>query len=281
MLTGSELLRSLQNRLKLNDLWSRRPSVLDTPVERPVFVTGSARSGTSITHELLDCDPAVRAPLLWEMLHPVERSEGTGSPGRAQTADRAYRFWHQLQPEYESMHFNAGSLPNECIYIFLVSFLSDQFAGCHHIPSYSAHLSSADHRSIYREHRRVLQTLEPGSESARWVLKAPSHLSMLRSLFSVYPDARVVITHRDPVQCLSSALSLMGTLQWMRSEHVDLEPLVREMPAQQADLWQDVQSARSSGELPDSQFIDVRYCDLVADPAFAIGRNYRELEWEY
>ena len=281
VLTGSELLRSLQNRLKLTDLWSRKPSVLDTPVDRPVFVTGSARSGTSITHELLSCDPAVRAPLLWEMLHPVECSEKTGSAAGAETSDRAYRFWHQLQPEYETMHVNAGFLPNECIYIFMTSFLSDQFGGCHHTPSYDAHLRSVDHRTIYREHRRILQTLEPGPEPARWVLKAPSHLGMLRSLFSIYPDARVVITHRDPIQCLSSALSLMGTLQWMRSEHVDLEPLVRDMPADQAGLWQDVASARSSGELPDSQFIDVLYSDLVADPAETIGRIYRELEWDY
>ena len=118
------------------------------------------------------------------MLHPTEACEGRDL---SDVGHRTMQFWHQLQPEYETMHFNSDRLPNECLYIFMQNFVSGQFGGCHHVPSYDAHMQSLDQRFVYEEHRRILQTLEPGPRSARWVLKAPSHLPLLRFLFSVYP----------------------------------------------------------------------------------------------
>ena len=277
IVSGMEILRTLRNRLLLTELWKRRPEILETPVEAPVFVVGSARSGTSITHELFDRDSANRTPLLWEMLHPAEAGEGADLSA---VGDRSMLFWHQLQPEYETMHANSGFLPNECIYIFMHSFLSDQFAGCHVVPSYSRHLHGVDKRMVYEEHRRILQTLEPGPDSARWILKAPSHLSQLRSLFAVYPDARIVLTHRDPLQFLGSNLNLLGTLKWMRSNEVDLARWIEILPKGQAALWRDVIDARACGELPDDQFVDVRYADLMADPAATLAAVYEALGWD-
>jgi hypothetical protein len=275
IVTGTEILRSLQNRLRMTDLWKREPERLETPIEAPVFVVGSARSGTSITHELLACDPGNRVPLLWEMLQPFEASTGQN---RLEVADRTMRFWHQLQPEYETMHFNAGDLPNECIYLFMQNFVSDQFMGCHEVPSYAAHLQALDQTFVYREHKRLLQSLESGTRGPRWILKAPSHLPLLRFLFRVYPDARIILTHRDPTRTLASGLSLLGTLKWMRCERVDLTPMVGAMAAGQAFIWQDVIDARQSGELPDAQFTDVLYDDLMHDPGATIGRVYEALD---
>ena len=279
LVTATELLWSLQNRLKLTDLWRRRPEVLETPIEQPVFVTGSARSGTSITHELFGCDPAVRAPLLWEMLHPAERcEEGPDSPA-AEAGGLCYEFWHQLQPEYETMHVNAGDLPNECIHIFMLNFLSDQLGGPHQIRSFDAYMRKTDPHIVYAEHRRVLQTLEPGTKSARWVLKAPSHLFMLRALFDVYPDARVVVTHRDPITCIASTVSLLGTIKAMRADDVDLEPTAKGTLEGQVWQWEQFMEARECGALPDDQFVDVRYADLVSDPANTLEAVYAELGW--
>ncbi|MBW2362670.1 MAG: sulfotransferase [Deltaproteobacteria bacterium] len=277
ILAGTELLRSLCNRLRVTELWRRRPEILGTPIDAPVFIVGAARSGTSITHELFARDPASRVPLLWEMLHPAEACEG---PDLSEVADHTMQFWHQLQPEYRAMHFNSGRLANECLHIFMQNFVSDQFGGCHQVPTYEAHLQALDQRFVYAEHRRILQTLEPGSRSARWVLKAPSHLPRLRFLFSVYPDARIVWTHRDPQKTLASGLSLLGTLKWMRCAEVDLSPWIAALPAGQAWLFQDVIEAREKGELPDAQFIDVRYADLMRDPATTIADIYARLGWD-
>ena len=160
-------------------------------------MVGAPRTGTSILHELLACDPETRAPAMWEMLHPVESLAGADA---LPVADATVQLWHDLQPEYETMHANSGALPNECIFITMNEFLSDQWSGCHVVPTYDAHLRRADHRDAYRFHRKVLQTLQQRARGRRWVLKAPSHLGQLRALFAVYPEARIVHIHRDPLE---------------------------------------------------------------------------------
>src|SRR5262249_50101323 len=136
--------------------------------------------------------------------------------------DATHAFWADIQPQYDAMHHNAGDLPNECIFATAHEFLSDHWSGCHAAPSYAMHLVTSDHTDAYRYHRRILQTLQGDADATRWVLKAPSHLSTLRTLFAVYPDAHVVHIHRDPLSCVPSTLSLMGTLKWMRCNTVDL-----------------------------------------------------------
>ncbi len=276
LLARAELLRSLRNRLQLAELWRRRPEILEAPLDPPVFVVGSPRTGTSILQELLACDPACRPPAMWEMLHPAE---SLGAGGALPVADATVRFWHDLQPEYETMHGNSGALPNECIFITMNEFLSDQWSGCHVVPSYDAHLRRADHRGAYRFHRRFLLTLQQRARGERWVLKAPSHLAQLGALFDVYPEARVVHIHRDPLKTLPSALSLMGTLKWMRCEEVDLAPAIRGLPKGYAALFRAEIEQREAGALPDERFVDVRYQDLMDDPAGAVARLYARLGW--
>ena len=276
LLARAEILRTLRNRLRLTDLWQHRPEILDEPPHPPVFVVGSPRSGTSILHELLALDPASRAPALWEMHHPVE---ALGGEGLRPVGDAVASFWHDLQPEYETMHANSGDLPNECIYITLHEFLSDHWGGCHHVPSYERHLAAADLRPAYRYHRRFLQTLQQRARGARWLLKAPSHLFQLRALFDVYPEARVVQTHRDPSRTIPSLLSLMATLKWMRCELVDPLAVAERTAAGYAHVFRDEIGARASGALPEERFVDVRYADLVADPAGTVARLYEALAW--
>jgi hypothetical protein len=276
LLTRAEVLRALRNRLQLADLWRRRPAILDDPLPPPVFVVGSPRSGTSILHELLALDPASRAPALWEMHHPVE---ALLDERMRPVGDALATYWHDLQPEYETMHANSGDLPNECIYITLHEFLSDHWGGCHDAPSYERHLAKADHRPAYRYHRRFLQTLQQRARGERWLLKAPSHLFTLRALFDVYPDAKIIQTHRDPTKTIPSVLSLMGTLKWMRCNASDPAATAPRTAAGYANIFEDEINARADGTLPDRSFVDVRYADVVADPAGAIERIYAALGW--
>jgi hypothetical protein len=278
LLTRAEILRTLRNRLQLAALWKRRPEILRDPIHAPVFVVGSPRSGTSILHELLALDPAHRAPAMWEMLHPVESLSGDAlrAVGHAETT-----WWHDLQPEYEAMHANSGDLPNECIFITLHEFLSDHWGGCHDAPTYQTYLAKADQRPAYRYHRRFLQTLQQRARGERWLLKAPSHLFQLRALFDVYPEARIVFTHRDPLKTIPSALSLMGTLKWMRCEHSDPAAGAQSTAAGYAFIYRRLIEQRASGVLPDERFVDVRYADLVADPGAAVERIYAASGWRF
>jgi hypothetical protein len=276
LLVRAELLRSLRNRLRLHDLWRRRPEILAAPLAAPVFVLGAPRTGTSILHELLALDPASRAPSMWEMLHPVEALAGESL---REVGDATVRLWHDLQPEYEAMHENSGDGPNECIFIAMNEFLSDQWSGCHVVPTYEAHLRNSDHRGAYRFHRRFLQTLQLRRPSERWVLKAPSHLARLREIFEIYPDARVVHIHRDPLRTLPSTLSLMGTLKWMRCTRVDMSGAARQLPAGYAAMFRAEIELRARGVVPDERFVDLRYHDLMADPTGAIANLYERLGW--
>jgi len=277
ILARTEVLRSLRNRLLLHDLWRRRPAILAVAVDPPVFIVGSPRTGTSILHEMLACDPATRTPAMWEMLHPVEAVAGADVAG---VADRTVTLWHDLEPAYETMHVNAGALPNECIFITMNAFLSDHWSGCHDVPSYAAHLVASDHRGAYRLHRRVLQTLQERARGARWALKAPSHLGTLPALFAVYPEARIVQVHRDPAKTLPSTVSLMAALKRMRCRDVDLGPTAARLPRAYEALFRREIEQRASGALPDERFVDLRYHDLVADPLAAVGNLYARLGWE-
>ena len=278
LLVRTELLRTLRNRLQLEALWGERPDILTEEVPEPVFIVGSPRSGTSILHELMACDLATRAPAMWEMQHPVEavRGEDYGAIG-----DRVVQLAHDLQPEYETMHANSGTLPNECIFITLHAFLSDHWSGQHVVPSYDRFLSRADHRPAYRYHRRFLQTLQSTGGSRRWLLKAPSHLSQLRALFDIYPDARIVRTHRDPLETLPSAISLMGTLKWMRCRNVDMAWAAEVLPAAYAALYAKEIEDRTSGALPEDRFVDVPFGDLVGDPVGTVAGVYARLDWSF
>ena len=93
----------------------------------------------------------------------------------------------------------------------------------------------------------------------------------------MYPDARVVQLHRDPLKTVPSTVSLMGTIRSMRCEHVDVDALAPLISFGYALMLDDTMDARASGELPDDQFVDVRYADLVADGPGTVGAIYRDL----
>lgn len=280
IVTRTEVLRSLRTRLGLAAQWTRDRGVLERPVPSPVFVVGFARSGTSILHELLALEPSVRAPHTWELLQPSDAAAGGAIAASARrTGDAVHSFWPDLQPEYDAMHHNGGELPNECIFATAHEFLSDHWSGVHVAPTYTLHLVKADHTDAYRYHRRILQTLQGEGATRPWVLKAPSHLATLATLFAVYPDARVVHIHRDPLRAVPSTLSLMGTLKWMRCTNVDMVPLAQPTAKGFAAMLDGIMAARASGALPDERFVDVRYTDLMRDPGLVVQRVHEALGW--
>ena len=281
IMTRTELLRALCNRLELVDLWRRRPEILERRVGAPLVVIGPARSGTSILHELLALDPGYAVPAAWKVLRPAAAAEGDPASVAAarRDADAVMSFWHDVQPEYEAMHVNGGDLPIECIFVTLPTFLSDNWAGTHTVPSYSLRVALADHGPAYQWHRHTLQTLAGRESAPRWVLKAPSHLATLRELFAVYPDARVIQLHRDPARTIPSMLSLMGTLRWMRTDAVDMVPFVEPTVAGVALLQRRAIADRADGRIPDDHFFDLHYTDLLNDAAGAISAAYQHFGW--
>jgi hypothetical protein len=267
----SELQLILQNRLRMVDLWKQEPAVLLERVDAPIVVTGFGRSGTTLLHELLACDPDNRPPLLWELLHTVPYDDASGD-----VCDDEIKLMDEMVPAFTAMHENGGRLPTECIFSFAHQFSSDIFTGLYNVGEYTVWRSGIDQSPIYDWHKRHLQTLQWVAErpTTRWVVKAPSHLSALPLLFATYPDARVVLMHRDPLRVIGSLSDLMATLHYMHSDHVDHAVLV-EFMAMGMELQMDpVTAERDAGTVPDDQIADVVYKDLVADPLGIIERLY-------
>jgi len=278
LMARAENARILTSRLQSQALFTAHPEILRERVVAPLFVTGLARTGTSLLHELLWRDPSHRAPLCWEMMYPADAArapEADPAPAIARAAQEIELQNHAL-PATRTMHELGAELPNECIYLFANEFATDMFIGFYQVPTYTMWLATRDQAPLYAAHHRLLQLLRWRRPGTRWVMKAPSHMSHLRELFAAYPDARVVITHRDPLQVLGSLANLMASLRWTRSDQVDHSALVRAMAFGHAFLAERVMKERDAGTLPEDQILDVRYCDLTADP---VGTVRRIAEW--
>lgn len=274
-LARADVVEWLENRLRIVDLCKREPAIERAPVAAPIFITGLPRTGTSILHELLAQDPAHRVPLAWEVKRPCPPPEAASfeSDPRIEAADREVRLWCEIVPEYDAMHELGARVPVECIALAAPSFRSDELAGRHVVPSYAGWLAQADLRPAYEWHARTLRVLQSRHARARWVLKAPSHMSALDALFAVYPDARVVQTHRDPLTVMASVASILFATAWVRSDAVDPRAVLDWFTGETcAHLLANAMRVRDAGR--EGQFADVVYADLMRDPIAAIARLY-------
>ena len=277
LIARSDLVNWLENRLGLTSFRKRHPEIAAEAVERPIFITGLPRTGTSILHELLACDPAHRVPLHWEVRHPCPPPEAASSESdpRIERAERQVQLWNHIVPEYPALHELGARLPVECIQITAHEFRSEELMGRHQVPSYAAWYAGCDLVPAYRFHRAMLQHLSWRQRRERWVLKAPSHLAALRPLLAVYPDARVVVTHRDPLEVLPSVASILYSTAYVRSDAVDPEALLGWFTGETClGLLDGMTALRASGEVDPAQFHDVRYEALVARPFETIASLY-------
>jgi len=282
LIARSDLVNWLENRLQLTDWRKREPGIGALAIERPLFITGLPRTGTSILHELLAQDPAHRVPLHWEVRHPCPPpdAEASASDPRVERAERQVQLWNQIVPEYRVMHELGARLPVECIQLTAHSFRSEELMGRHQVPSYAAWYASCDLAPAYRFHRRLLQHLSWRHRRERWVLKAPSHLPALPALFAEYPDARVVVTHRDPLKILPSVASILYSTAYVRSDAVDPQAMLGWFTGDTCrGLLDGMAAFRASGAVDARQFHDLRYADLVAKPLETIAALYAHFGW--
>ena len=221
--------------------------------------------------------PRQPAPLLWELLHSVPYDETSGD-----VCDDEIGLMDEMVPAFTAMHENGGRLPTECIFAFAHQFSSDMFTGMYNVAAYTVWRSGVDQTPIYDWHKRHLQTLQWVAErpTPRWVVKAPSISPRSPLLFSTYPDARVVMTHRDPLRVIGSLADLMATLHFMHSDHVDYEVLIQFMAMGLELQMDEVAKERDAGTIPDDRIADVVYRDLVADPVGVIERLYAAWDLE-
>ncbi len=267
LMTRQEILRGLITRLLLTQRRRAEPAIAREPIEAPIVIAGPARSGTTILHELLWLDPEARSPLAYEALHPAPPASLAGEL-RAQIAECEQELWSDVQPEFAAVHELAARLPMECIAIRQPSFGGFHWPMAADIPGFVP-----DFPNAMAYHRAVLQSLQYGAPRRTWVLKTPVYLMMLDLLFATYPDASVIMTHRDPVKTLPSGLSTLAAVRWLRSDHVDIE----KMDGYGSGLLLYALTERDrAGTLP-GRLVNVQFADLMRDPIDAMERLYADL----
>lgn len=276
-----DVVQSLVTRLLLQADRKCYPEIADVCIDSPIFITGLPRSGTTFLHSLLAEDEDLRAPRGWEVMYPSPpeaHSNGVGS--RIARAQRRMRQLYWLAPDFRVIHPLDATQPQECIAITNSAFISDAYPTMCHIPGYQRWLDQTDFQPAYAYHQSFLQQLQAGQKSRRWLLKAPAHLSGLSALFNTYPDARIVFTHRDPLEVLPSLANLTRVLRSAFSDRHDPQLIGREV----LEHWSaSMRAARAFvAQLPDreARCIDVAYADLTRRPMATVARLYRHFDIE-
>jgi Sulfotransferase family len=266
-----EIHRSLHNLLEFERRERRNPALLARPIERPIFITGMPRSGSTFLHRLLVRDAAVAAPLSWQLVHP--HPSATGRLGQA--IDRAkvqaqFYLMRFLAPELNSLHEVAAGEPEECTDITAQVFQSLRYDSVYRVPSYQSWLQHHGHLEAYRFHRRFLQHLDAQAPGRRWILKSPDHVFALDDIRAVYPDAQWVFIHRDPVAVLASVARLTQVLRRPFAHSVDLAEIGQQVCASWLDGAQRMMRAAASS----NSILQLHYREIIADPQKAAGRLF-------
>jgi len=274
------LLQLLTNRLLMERDRSQHSEIADQQITAPVFILGLPRTGSTLLFELMALNSALRAPMSWEVMLPSPPPQArtfTHDP-RINQAQRMLDWVDRIAPDFKHIHEVGATRPQECIPMMTQAFRSIQFYTTNNVPTYQAWLNNADLRPAYAYHRQMLQQFQAFGPRGTWLLKAPGHLFGIEEIFRVYPDARIVQTHRDPVKVIGSIASHCVSLRQAFSEHLDLEII----GSTWCWLWamgleRTLKFRRAHPELAD-RFLDVQYADFVRQPIKIIKELHDEME---
>jgi hypothetical protein len=279
-----QLSNILRNRLVVQRSLVENPQVLEAPIEKPLFIVGLPRTGTTALHFLVAADPNVQALEYWVGSSPRPRPPRETWEGEKafKNALRELKSMYWLDPDLKAIHLMTADGPDECRHLLCHTFSDDGFDCNATVPSYAAWYDAQDMRAAYREHKMLLQLIGSTSPEKRWVLKYPAHIRNLRTIFEVYPDARVVQCHRDPSKVLPSICSLVAGWRALSEGSIDRTLVGRRM----LDLWatslekgmQD--RADLTRVLGEDRFVDLDFREVLGNPVSAMRQVYDTLGYE-
>lgn len=265
---------ALVARLLSQASWAAHPQYATVAIERPIFVTGLPRTGTTALHRLLGADPAHQGLQMWLAEYPQPRPPRDTWESNPVFAGLQAQFarHHEENPGFTGLHFMTADELEECWQLLRQSLHSVSYETLSHVPGYAAWLARQDWGPAYARHRRNLALIGLNDADKRWVLKNPSHLFALDALMATYPDALVVQCHRPAETIMASMCSLAenATAGWSHAF------TGAQIGADQMETW-----SRGLARFNDerarhnpAQFYDVDYVDFVADPLATVEAIY-------
>lgn len=273
-----DCVRHAANRLRIEDLVKRHPEILDIPIDRPIIVLGLPRSGTTHLLNLMGADTRLRSLPYWESIAPVpsvgdqlDIDEGKPDP-RLLRCQEGWEQFDPLLPLLKNMHEMSPLHVHEENELQGADFSNYNIEWMSRPYRWRDHYLSTDQTPHYRYMKKVLQVLTWQKGPNRWVLKSPQHLENLLPLINTFPDATVVMTHRDPVAVIQSAITMIAYGDRVRRHSIE--------PQVTARYWIDRIEhllrccVRDHDKLPAKQRLDVMFHEVTADGNKVISDIY-------
>ncbi len=282
MIARERVLGHLVNRLLFVRDRAQYPAIAQEKIVQPVFIIGLPRTGTTILHDILAQDLANRVPMTWECMFPSPPPQRASfeTDARIARCEAVLAPVDAAMPGFRAMHPMGARLSQECVTLMADSFCSPLFHNQFRVPAYQDWMDHADAGPAYAFHFRQLQHFQWHCPGERWVLKTGGHMWGLEYLLQVYPDARIVFTHRDPVKSMTSYASLTTLVRSMSSLRVDGPEIARDWTPRLLHAVNHALEVRNSGHYPRARFYDMYFSDFIFDQFREVQRIYAALGLE-
>ena len=278
VLASAHLSNLLRQRLLLTEHIRQHPEIREEKIERPIFIIGAPRTGTTVTHHLLSQDSGFRYPLTWECdeLHPpLDPATMAGDP-RIKRSEKQIRRGMKMAPNLDAAHPVGAWEAQECALLHGYAFHSDTFHVMFNCQEYARWLTEQDLRWVYEEQRLLLQFMQSGGlrPATGWLLKTPPHMENIHNILAAFPDARFVTTYREPTEIVASGCSLAGTVFHMAVDDPNWREHGRFMRWRTTRMLErNVELRRQYADLGD-RFVDFPMQRMVSDPLACVSEIY-------
>lgn len=270
------IIDSLSKRLYIRDNLNAHPEILSIPVERPLFITGMPRTGTTLIHHLVSRDPAWRVLLYWELLYPYHRPDIADFESYAiHLAEQGLKALYLMKPEFIYRHQTKTMGPEECFNLIRHTYYSIAWANEWYLTGYLEWFLQQDMTDCYKYYRKLLQLLLHWKSGNHLLLKCPAHLFTLDALFNVFPDANVVWMHRNPCKSIASGLSLLSVFHDIKAGSDDFINLYL------LYLKKSLEKAATMEKKHPQQLKSISYKKLIRDPLTTIRDIYQQFKYPW
>ncbi|GAB5348196.1 sulfotransferase family protein [Alteriqipengyuania sp. 357] len=275
----------LRDRLIAREWFKRRPEILERSIRRPVVIVGPMRSGTTRLHRLLASDHRFSHMRSFETISPIPQLDfeqvlaGEKRDFRPILAKRIMRVARLANPRTLSIHPTGPFEPEEELGLLVNSMYGMKHEAQWRVPTYGRWCERIDATPAYCHLADLLRLVgwsQQVSEIRPWILKTPQHMLDLPALLNVFPDARIIFTHRDPKKIVGSAASLAWNQTAIYSDEVTPHDVGEEWMRKSVLQVERMMAARSL--VPADRRIDVGYDAMDRDWQGTMARIYAFLD---
>jgi hypothetical protein len=270
-------------RLCLEASIKRQPGITQQNIDRPLIIAGLPRTGTTHLHNLLSKHGGLQYLPLWQTLHPAPPPAGKRDK-RRQVTDFSMAMTRYILPLLMRMHEMETDQPHEELTVCALCYRSFFFEGCFEVPRYRQWYAGNSHETGYAYLRQTLQILQaermPGNNDpgVRWVLKSPQHVDQLDTILNVFPDAKLILTHRDPLRAVVSMITMMSYASRQVYQPVRLREQAREWVDRLEQMLR--RSQAQARHIPASSILNIHFNEFMLDPALTVRQicEFAELD---